>query len=335
MNHVSADPLVSILIVTYTQHARFARCFESLATATRDFATETIVVVNGVPLQPEHRAAAERGATVVHAPANLGLPGGLHYARAYARGRYLAVLQDDVEVDAGWLEPLVAVLEGDASVGAAGSRSTLIDGTPHSDGMVIAREADAWLLDPEPRHNRHWAVDACFSSSCLVRAEAWDSVGGPNHRLYPLQFVDIDLGLRLNRADWSVTIARDSSVRHLRHGSTSPWMRRYLVQRNRRMVERDHAEYLRDHPEDYYEHADVTARLTRLEEQAEVRGAATAPHRARRPPISLDRLVRDARSDARRIGFFYPLFRMRSAIGYRLRVVRRFARRLVPLRPHR
>jgi GT2 family glycosyltransferase len=330
MNDVSTDPLVSILIVTYTQHARFARCFESLANATRDLDTETIVVVNSVTLQPEHRAAAERGATVLHAPVNLGLPGGLHYARAHARGRYLAVVQDDAEVDAHWLAPLVAVLERDPSVGAVGSRSTLLDGTPHSDGMVIARGADAWLLDPEQRHHLQWAVDACFSSGCLVRAEAWDSVGGPNHRLYPLQFVDIDLGLRLNRADWSVMIARDSCIRHLRHGSTRPWMRRYLRERNRRMVAQDHGQYLRDHPEDYYAPVDVTTWLAHLAARAELRSTATAPHRARRPPVPLERLIHDARSDIRRIRILYPLFRIRSSIGYRVRVVRRFLRKFIP-----
>src|SRR5215210_2133391 len=49
----------------------------------------------------------------------------------------LAVVQDDVEVDRPWLEPLLEALERDPSVGAAGSRVSLLDGTPRSDGIVI------------------------------------------------------------------------------------------------------------------------------------------------------------------------------------------------------
>jgi GT2 family glycosyltransferase len=331
VNIVSNDPLVSILIVTYTQHRLLARCLDSLAIATRGFETETIVVVNGVRLQPEHRAAEFGGATLLHAPVNLGLPGGLHYARSHARGPYLAIVQDDVEVDEHWLGPLVDTLEANPSVGAVGSRVTRIDGAPFSDGMIVSRGAWVRLLDPESRADATWAVDACFSASCLVRGDAWDSVGGPNPRLYPLHSVDVDLGLRLAEADWSVLVARESVARHVRNASHTNWQRRYLTEHNRRIVARDHPGLLQHRPDRFGTDEDITVWLAHCAEVAARRREAAAPNRIPQPPIPLDVLIHDARVDARRIRIGYPLFRVRSAIGYRWRAVVRLLRHALNL----
>ena len=322
----NAPPLVSILIVSFTQHQLLARCLDSLATATRGFATEMIVVVNGVPLQPEHRAAEARGATVLHAPVNLGLPGGLHYARSRARGRYLAVLQDDVEVDERWLGSLVETLERDPSVGAVGSRIANIDGELTGDGMIVPRGGLSDVVKPEARPDAGWAVDACFSSSCLVRAEAWDSVGGPNPRLYPLQLVDVDFGLRLAEAGWSVLMARESVARHVGNASTTSVLRRYLLKHNRRVVVRDHQEMLQARPEHFLDADDVSAWLAHCAAAAQQRRESPLPTRTTQPAIPLPVLIRDARADARRVRVGSSVFRVRLALRYRRRALVRFLR---------
>jgi GT2 family glycosyltransferase len=319
--------VVSVLVVTYTQHQLFARCFDSLEAATRGFDTETIVVVNGVPLQPEHRAANARGATVLHAPVNLGLAGGLHYARSHARGRYLAIVQDDVEVDEHWLAPLVDTLDRDPTIGAVGSRITLHDGEPFGDGIVIPRRGGHTVVAIAARPDALLAVDACFSASCLVRADAWDSVGGANPRLYPNQSVDNEFCLRLAEADWSVFTARDSVARHLRGASTTNFLRRYLIRRNRRMMERDHRRLLEEHPERFLGADDVSSWLARCAAVADQRRGAPHPPRTARPPIPLDVLVRNARTDARRVRVGMAMFHVRLALRYRWHAVVRSLRR--------
>ena len=332
MNGVDgAEPLVSILIVTYKQHRLLARCLESVAQATHGMDTETIVVVNGVPLEAEHRAAEAEGATVLHAPINLGLPGGLQWARSHARGRYLAVVQDDVVVDEHWLGPLLDALEHDPTVGAVGSRILLADGSPFSDGVVVTGRGRTKLVAPMTDPGEHWAVDACFSASCLVRAEAWDDVGGPNHRLFPNQNVDSDLGLRFAEHDWSVLIARDSPVRHARNASTTAPLRRYLLQRNSVIMARDHAALLADRPDDLPAREDVDEWLAHLEELARQRRSSRPPARSRQPAVPLSILTRDARSDARRVRLGAKLFPARVVLfNVRTRVralVRRPGRR--------
>jgi O-antigen biosynthesis protein len=321
-------PLVSILVVTYRQHQLLARCLDSVERATQGIDTETIVVVNGVPLQPEHRAAEARGATLLRAPVNLGLPGGLHHARAHARGRYLAILQDDVIVDAGWLEPLLAVLESEPSVGAAGSCVAYLDGQDYGDGLLVSRDGAVKLLEPAPRPTPTWAVDATFSAVCLVRSTAWDSVGGPNPRLFPLWNVDVDFGLRLLEGDWTVLMVGSSVVRHQYHGSTTSWLRRYLDGHNRRIVAHDHREFLADRPDGMLDADGVTEWLAHADAEARRRRDAPLPARVARPPIPFEQLVRWARRDARRVRVGLAWFRMRSAIGYRLRVLGRSVRRI-------
>lgn len=323
----TTPPVVSILVVTYTQHRLLARCLDSLEVATRGFTTETIVVVNGVPLQPEHHAAKMRGATVLRAPVNLGFSGGLHYARSHARGRYLAIVQDDVEVDAHWLGPLVETLDRDPTVGAVGSRIALLDGEPYGDGIVMPRRGVHTVVEPAARPDAHWAVDACFSASCLVRADAWDSVGGANPRLYPNQSVDIDLCLRLAEDDWSVFMARESVARHLRNASTTSLLRHYLLPRNRRMMERDHRRLLAEHPEHFLDTDDVTSWLAHCAAVAEQRRGTPRPERSTRPPIPLDVLIRNARTDARRVRVGAAVVHVRLALRYRRRALVRSLRR--------
>jgi len=293
-------PLVSVLIVTYRQHALFGRCFQSIRRATADQSVEFIVVVNGVPLRVEHRMAGAAGATLVHAPVNLGLAGGLHAARARARGRYLAIVQDDVEVGPGWLEPLIETLDDDPSAGAVASRVELTDGGLQHEGMIVWRHATLTPLgDPHQPGNRQ-PVDAGGSASMLVRGDAWDDVGGPDLELFPLRYIDIDLCLSLAGAGWNVMVEPRSVVRHRVHSSTTSMHRSYLTTRHQPRVIRRHAALLENRPECDEAPEGVAAQIRRCAEDATRRQSVPRlePTRPHSEPMPMDRLVRRARRQA-------------------------------------
>ena len=85
-----AAPLVSICVPTVRGYDRLLRLLRSVEQHTHvDY--EVVIVDNG---------SRPRGHTV---PMNQAL-------RA-ARGQYLIAMNDDIEVTAGWLEPLLAELE--------------------------------------------------------------------------------------------------------------------------------------------------------------------------------------------------------------------------------
>ena len=65
-------------------------------------------------------AAAERNESVrlLRSPTNRGYAGAVNLALAEARGDYVAVLNMDVVISPGWLDPLVSFLEASPEAGA-------------------------------------------------------------------------------------------------------------------------------------------------------------------------------------------------------------------------
>ena len=132
-------------------------------------------------------------------------------------GRYLAVVQDDVEVDHQWIEPLIDAVERDASVGAVGSRIVLIDGTPWADGAVLPGSGWVFLVDPDQRSAPRMGRRRMLLGELARRAEAWDSVGGPIRASTRTSTSTSTSGSASAAADWSVLMACDSLVRHVRN----------------------------------------------------------------------------------------------------------------------
>lgn len=306
--------LTSVLVVTHRRHEAFARGFESVLSATRGLPVEFVVVVNGVPIRSEHEAARSSGAKLLHPRANLGFAGGLHAARAAARGRYLAIVQDDVEVAAGWLEPLVETLEDDPAVGAVTSRVEFADGALQHEGWILWRDAEISGDGAGHRPGPRRAVDASGSASLLVRADAWDEVGGPNSELFPLGFVDLDLCLRLTRAGWTVMVEPRSVVRHDTHNRVKTRFRDYLDVRNGGQVKARFADMLDGRPSrDVSPEALVLQRL-RCADEAERRGSTPRPvsTMVRSESTPMEILVRDARRQARSTRVGYLAWRVRG-----------------------
>jgi GT2 family glycosyltransferase len=321
---MNAAPLVSILIVTYRQHEAFGRCFRRVHDATKGLPVEAIVVVNGVTLEREHELASQMGAVLVRPPVNLGLPGGLHAARAQARGRYLAILQDDVEVQDGWLEPLVQVLDEDPSVGAVASRVELVDGSLQHEGWIVWRDALLTPLGDPDQPGPSRPVDAGGTASLLVRAEAWDDVGGPNLDLFPLWYVDVDFCLSLQEAGWNVMVQPQSIVRHHRHASTTSAFRAYLQTRQQPRVLARHASTLGQRPTRATAPEAIAAQIRRCEEDAARRRAEARPSRARLSieTRSMGELTKRATRQSRALRCGYPIWYLKWSfrrVGARLR----------------
>jgi len=239
-----ADPLVSILLVTWKRVDMLEECLRGIAAAKPSAPFELVIVNNGGEATAARVEAIASGARVIHSRVNLGLPGGLCLARSVARGKYLAALQDDVLVREGWLDRLVERMEKDPWVGIAGSRITLpesgeICGLYLLGGLTwVIAETEA---EPAP-------VDLCLSASMLIRARAWDDAGGPSAELFPLGYVDFDLCIRVARCGWIIEVVSESVVHHRWHQSTSPALRAYTVERNAGPVRRWHAQWLRELP---------------------------------------------------------------------------------------
>src|SRR6266568_8168112 len=161
-----ADPIVSILLVTWKRIDLLEDCLNGIAAAKPIVPFELVIVNNGGSRTAERVEAIASGARVVHTRMNLGLPGGLCLARSMARGRYLATLQDDVVVQEAWLDRLVERMDEDPWVGIVGSRIELPEGDPIC-GLYLLGNL-TWLHPVSD--TRPIPVDLCTSASMLVRA---------------------------------------------------------------------------------------------------------------------------------------------------------------------
>jgi len=308
-------PLVSILVVTYRKHELFGRCFASLLAGTHGLDVEFVVVVNGGRLEREHRDAEAAGAIVIRPGVNLGLAGGLQAARAVARARHLLIVQEDVEVDPGWLEPLLEVFADDPSVGAVTSRVEHPNGTLQHEGWIVVRDASVVAAGDPDRPGARRAVDSGGTASLLVAADAWDAIGGPDLNLYPLWYVDVDLALGLAGAGWNVVVEPRSRARHRAHSNTSKPFRAYLSHRNRPRVVRRHAELLANRPEREETPEFVAAQLERCGREADARRTQRRATSPSGPPPTMAQLVRRARRQQRSVRLGYPLWRVRRRLG--------------------
>src|SRR5262249_29980149 len=124
-------PLASIVVVNYNGAGHLARCLEAVL-VDRYESQEVLVVDNastdGSQSLLEDLQARYPRLGVCFNPVNVGYAGAVNQAAGRATGTYLAVLNMDVEVTDGWLDPLVAFLDAHPRAGAVNPLILLGDG---------------------------------------------------------------------------------------------------------------------------------------------------------------------------------------------------------------
>lgn len=162
---------------------------------------------------------------------NFGFAGGYNRAIEMIEAEYVVLLNSDVEVAPGWLEPLVAVLDRDEKVAAvqpkilayrdknkfeyAGAAGGYIDylGFPFCRGRVMdTTEQDYGQYDDEV--DVFWATGA----SLCIRRDVYRAAGGLDESFFA-HMEEIDLCWRLKNGGYTLKVIPSSVVYHLGGGS--------------------------------------------------------------------------------------------------------------------
>ena len=162
---------------------------------------------------------------------NFGFAGGYNRAIEMIEAEYVVLLNSDVEVAPGWLEPLVAVLDRDEKVAAvqpkilayrdknkfeyAGAAGGYIDylGFPFCRGRVMdTTEQDYGQYDDEV--DVFWATGA----SLCIRRDVYRAAGGLDEAFFA-HMEEIDLCWRLKNGGYTLKVIPSSVVYHLGGGS--------------------------------------------------------------------------------------------------------------------
>jgi GT2 family glycosyltransferase len=228
------EPLVSIVIPTAGRpHEKrgdlLAQCLRSLGkTSWRHF--EVIVATDEGRMGEEARKALERlRHQVVDYPSRptFNFSHKINEAVRHARGEFLVLLNDDLEVTSP--EWLTAMLEysQDERVGAVGAKLRYPDGRLQHVGMLIGVcGLSAHAFHRYPGSSSGYAGNAVVARNCsavtaaclMTRRALFEEFGGLDEQL-PVDFNDVDYCLRLRAAGYRVVFTPDAELVH--HESAS------------------------------------------------------------------------------------------------------------------
>lgn len=162
---------------------------------------------------------------------NEGFAGGYNRALKEVNADIYVLLNSDVEVESGWIEPVVALMESNRKIAAcqpkvlsyhdknkyeyAGAAGGWIDrfGYPFARGRVFD--------DCEVDHGQYDNAIPCFwatGAAMFVRAENFHAAGGFDAAFFAHQ-EEIDLCWRLKRKGWEVYVQPASVVYHVGGGT--------------------------------------------------------------------------------------------------------------------
>jgi GT2 family glycosyltransferase len=183
--------------------------------------------------------AAERHSSVrlLRSPTNRGYAGAVNLGLAEARGRYVAVLNMDVVVGAGWLDPLIGFLETTPDAGAV-CPLIVLESDPgqinaagqniHVTGLGFNR----WLGEPRERAGSEALQSSgLHGAAFLIRRELFEGIGGWDESGF-LYHEDVELSWLLRLAGKEIYCVPASSVSHDYHLTMFPH-KLFLLERNR------------------------------------------------------------------------------------------------------
>jgi GT2 family glycosyltransferase len=227
----AARPDLSVVIVTHGGREMALRTLRSGLASSGPIESEWIVVDSGSTDGTPDAIEAEFGSevTVIRAP-NRGFAAGNNVGIARARGRYVLLLNPDVEVLRGTFAELLEALDARPEVGIASVVQRGSDGTLQFSMRrfpSVARDLGESLfasrrpflrslqeIDDEPRHYEVEASPdwACGAFLC-ARAETVAQVGPMDERFF-LYSEEIDWCLRARKAGWDVRHLPTMEVTH-------------------------------------------------------------------------------------------------------------------------
>lgn len=192
-----------------------------------------IVVADNCSTDDSIALLKERFPSVVRIeiPSNLGFCGGYNFALRQVKEKYYVLLNSDVEVTSGWLEPIFALFETDEHIAAAqpkilsyqnkarfeyaGAAGGYIDalGYPFCRGRIFGKleEDQGQYNDVRPVF---WATGACL----FIRSEVYHRMNGLDEDFFA-HMEEIDLCWRLHRAGYAVYYHGGSTVYHVGGGT--------------------------------------------------------------------------------------------------------------------
>ena len=237
---VTSEPVLSVIIVNWNTREHLALCLASLRAFPPPFTMEIIVVDNNSSDGSASYVRTEWPSAVLIAnTGNRGFAGGVNDGLRAAGGKYIMLMNPDIQVHSRCLELLVGFIEGHPGAGGVMPDLRRGDGSPQEDyirripglGQVLcfhtileplARRipflVHRFLEEEVPGGAATAEVDQIPGAVLLTRREVVEKIG-PMDEGFRLFYEDVDWCLKMKDLGWKLVLDREATVTHAGGGS--------------------------------------------------------------------------------------------------------------------
>ncbi len=214
------EPLVSILIPVYGQHATTFACLKSIAEHRLHRPFEVIVMDDCSPDPAAVALAQVSGIRIIRNETNLGFIGNVNAAAAHARGQWLIILNNDTIVRQGALDALLDTFDAHQNVGLVGAKLLNADGSIQEAGGIVWRDGSAWNWGrgqhrDDPRFNFVRDADFCSGAALAISRQLFTDMGGFDAHYAPAYYEDTDLAFRIRARGMRVVYQPAAEIFHI------------------------------------------------------------------------------------------------------------------------
>jgi len=232
--------MISVVVLCWNGREHLDTCLSSLQGQTyRDF--EVLVVDNGsVDGSPEFVSSAFPKVRLICLPSNRGFSAGNNVGIRAAQGEYIALLNQDTEVDPRWLEELYRGMSDDPEAGSCASKMLRFDRRDTIDraGDAYTIAGVAMLIGSHRKDGEDFDAPRRIFGACagaaLYRRSMLDEVG-----LFDEDFFciceDVDLSFRAQLRGYSCLYVPSAVVYHKASSSIGLYSDFYVYHTHRNL----------------------------------------------------------------------------------------------------
>jgi GT2 family glycosyltransferase len=212
-------PMVSVVVPVHNKFELTYSCLSALLFAHNRVSFEVIVVDDGSDDTTLEITDIVSGIKLVRNDKAKGFVGACNAGAWVAAGDYIAFLNNDTEVTAGWLDELVETFENFNDVGLVGAKLVYPDGRLQEAGGIVWRSGNPWNVgrggnQEDPAFNYLRQADYLSGAAIMLKRELFGELGSFSEEMAPAYFEDTDLAMKVRQAGKRVVYVPTSVVFH-------------------------------------------------------------------------------------------------------------------------
>jgi GT2 family glycosyltransferase len=219
-------PQVSVVIVNWNGADHLRLCLPSLA--AQSLPPQEVIVVDNQSTDDSAAVTESFGARWLPLESNIGLAPAMNRGAQVAAGEFLLFVNNDMRFDPGFIATLVAALQSDKNLFAAGGMQFNWDGTERGHlATRITKSSDprTGLVELVPglyfypqEQSQITKVFMASAACILIRRKLFDEIAGFDDRL-PFGYEDVEICWRAWAHGWPIAYAPSAICWHRIGGS--------------------------------------------------------------------------------------------------------------------